>query len=301
MRSAAMRAPDSVGVAVAAGIEALRAAGSPTPRLDAELLAAHVLGRSRTWLIAHPDAPIPDDARVALQSAIARRVTGEPVAYIRGYKEWLSLGIKTDARALVPRPETELLAEAAIDEVAQRLTRANRAVVAWEVATGSGAVAVALALRFGAALSAGRLVLVASDASPDALSLASENLAEHGVERLVSVVHADLLSPAGRAAPRPDVVVANLPYLATAEVDTATGSLPHEPRIALDGGPDGLDLIRRLLEQMPHHASAAATLVLEVAAGQADAVQALAPAGAAVRAIPDLSAVDRVVIIGADR
>ena len=287
----------SVGSLLAAAAGALRASGSPTPRLDAELLIAHATGRERAWVLAHPESEISANAVEVLRNGLERRATGEPIAYIRGFKEWLSLRIRTDARALVPRPETEVLAAAAMAEVAGRLDRDGEPVVAWEVATGSGAVAVALALRFREALEAGPLTLIASDASADALALAAENVADHGVERLLRLVAADLLAPAGVTLPRPDVVVANLPYLSTAEVETAAGSLAHEPRVALEGGPEGLELLRRLFSELPDRAAAGATVLLEVALGQAAAVAGLSPLGAAVETLPDLGGVPRVVVV----
>jgi release factor glutamine methyltransferase len=287
---------DSVGTALARATVTLREAGSPTPRLDAEVLMAHVLGRERSWLLAHPEAPVP--AADGFAAAVARRADGEPVAYIRGFKEWNSIRIRTDARALIPRPETELLLESTIAEVAARLTRDDAPLVAWEVATGSGALAVALALRFRQALTLRRLTLVASDASPEALELAAENFAAHGVEGLVQLACADLLEPAGATLPRPDVVVANLPYVPTPEVAEGGGSLDHEPRMALDGGPDGLDVIRRLLADIGARAASGATVLLEIGAGQADAVRALAPADAVVATSADLAGIERVVRIG---
>ena len=173
---------------------ALRDGGSPTPRLDAEVLLAHVLGTDRSWLHAHPEATVEPAAFDAL---VDRRRGGEPIAYLRGFKEWRSLRIRTDARALVPRPETELLLDQAIDEVVRRMARDREPIVAWEVATGTGAVAVALALRFREALALGRLRLIASDVSPDALELAAENLEVHGVASLVDLACADLLEPGG--------------------------------------------------------------------------------------------------------
>ena len=278
---------------------ALRAAGSPTARLDAEVLMAHVVGRDRAWVVAHPEAELGAGDAAAFRDAIERRATGEPVAYIRGYKEWLSLRILTDARALVPRPETEVLAEAAMDEVGCRLSEAGGVtpVVAWDVGTGTGAVALAIGLRFRVELADGALRLLASDVSRDALDLAAENLRAHHVDPWVTLVEADLLTPAGEALPRPHVVVANLPYLPTPDVDSAGGSLPHEPRVALDGGPDGLVLLRRLFDELPLRAAAGACLLLEVALGQADAVEALAPRRAVVRRLADLGGVDRVVVI----
>lgn len=283
----------TVADALAEGRSRLREAGSPSPRLDAEVLLAHVLGRDRSWLFAHPEASI--EAVDDWADALARRAAGEPIAYIRGFKEWRSLRIRTDARALIPRPETELLAAAAIHEIAGRLTRDDAPVVAWEVATGSGAVAVALALRFRSALALGRLRLVASDASPDAVELAAENLASHAVEPLVDLACGDLLDAAGGALPLPDVVVANLPYVPRAEVDAATGSLAHEPRLALDGGPDGLDLLRRLAASLPGRLAPGATVLLEIGAGQGAALRDLLPADASVDGLADLAGIERIV------
>lgn len=286
----------TVGSALAAAAARLRESGSPSPRLDAEVLLAHLLERDRTWLLAHPEAPMPEAD--AYEGLIARRAAGEPVAYIRGFKEWRSLRIRTDARALIPRPETELLLEAAVAETDARLARSGAAVVVWEVATGSGAVAVALALRFAQQIRAGRLRLLASDLSEDAVGLAAENLAAHGVTDVVHLLRADLLEPAGVSLPRPDVVVANLPYVASDEVDARQGSLGFEPRIALDGGPDGLVLLRSLLESLPSRAAPKASVLLELGVDQVGAVRELAPGGASVSVVPDLAGLDRVVRVG---
>jgi release factor glutamine methyltransferase len=254
--------------------------------LDAELLLGHLLGRDRAWLLAHPEETIADAGE--LDALVSRRANGEPVAYIRGFKEWHGLRIRTDRRALIPRPETELLADAAIDEIRRRVEAGP--VVAWDVGTGSGAVAVAIAL----AVADARLTLLASDISADALDLAAENLSFHGVSSSVRLMRGDLLTP---EAPTPDVVIANLPYVASAEVDERRGSLGHEPRVALDGGPDGLDLLRRLLTDLPSRAATGATAYLELGVGQVETVRDLAPRGASVTVVPDLAGLDRVVRI----
>ena len=290
-RSIESRVP--VADALAHATHRLRTSGSPSARLDAEVLLAHVVGRDRSWLLAHPEAPV--ERADAFASAVERRAAGEPVAYIRGFKEWHRLRIQTDARALIPRPETELLADAAMEEIEARLGRAAASIMAWEVATGSGAVALAIALRFRDAVERGALRLVASDVSPDALALAAENLGAHGADALVELIDADLLAPAGDVAPRPDVIVANLPYVSSDEVDERRGSLGFEPRIALDGGPDGLDLLRRLMGELPAAAAPSATVLLELGVGQVEAVRALVPEGASVSVVPDLAGLDRVV------
>ena len=286
---------------VAAATERLQAAGSPTPRLDSELLVAHAFGRDRTWLLAHPDAALEEGPAAALSGWLERRAEGEPVAYIRGFKEWLSQRIFTDRRALIPRPETELLAEAAIEEIAARLVRDAEPISAWEVATGSGAITRALAVRFRTSLTLGRIRLAASDVSAEAVELASENLAAAGVDGLVALGCGDLLDPPVLPAPlEPDVVIANLPYLTTEEAASGEGSLRFEPRAALDGGPDGLAVIRRLLEQLPDRLAAGGVALLEIGAGQADAVRELVsalPMDADMGTLPDLAGIERVVRI----
>jgi len=275
--SSALLGGSTAAGSVAGATAILRGAGIPTPRLDAEL--------------------DPAAARL-LAGWVERRATGEPVAYIRGFKEWLSLRIATDARALIPRPETELLAEAAISEISARLVRDDAPLQAWDVATGSGAVALAVALRFRTAISLGRLQLAASDLSAEALELASENLAAHRVSGLVTLACGDLLEPAVAAARGIDLLIANLPYLTSTEAEATGGSIDWEPRGALDGGRDGLDLLRRLIVALPQRLSRDGVALLEIGAGQADAVRALVAAldvRTAVTTLRDLSAIERVV------
>jgi release factor glutamine methyltransferase len=288
----------TAGQLVADATGALRAAGIPSPRLDAELLVGHAFGRDRAWLHAHPEAELGDSEATALAGWIERRASGEPIAYIRGFKEWLSLRIATDPRALIPRPETELLAEAAIGELASRLVRDGATVQAWEVATGSGAVALAIALRFRTAIALSRLRLAASDVSAESLELAAENLAWHGVSGMVTLACGDLLEPAALPGGRADLLIANLPYLTSAEVAAGSGSLAWEPTRALDGGDDGLDLLRRLIDQLPTGLSPEGVALLEVGQGQAEAVCGLVaalPPLTSVTTLPDLAGIPRVV------
>lgn len=282
----------------------LRGAGSPSARLDAELLVSHAFGRDRSWLHAHPEAELDDAERERLSGWVERRAAGEPVAYIRGFKEWFSLRILTDRRALIPRPETELLTETAIAEIAARLVdddAPDAPIAAWEVGTGSGAVAVALALRFRTSLALGRLRLGATDLSPEALELAEENLVAHGVDGLLGLGCGDLLEPPVLPAPlRPDVIVANLPYVTSAEVAEGAGSLRFEPQLALDGGVDGLDVVRRLVALLPGRLAAGGAALLEIGAGQLDAVRNMVSELAEpmdVVGLPDLAGIDRVVRI----
>jgi release factor glutamine methyltransferase len=297
--SGAVVAPGrSAGELVAEAAGRLREAGTPSPRLDAELLVGHAFGRDRAWLRAHPEAELDAGDAAGLASWVERRVAGEPIAYIRGFKEWLSLRIATDPRALIPRPETELLAETAISEIAARLAGSDAPVQVWEVATGSGAVALAIALRFRTSIALGRLHLAASDLSSEALELASENLAGHGVGGLASLACGDLLEPRVLPEGRADLLLANLPYLTSAEVETGAGSLAWEPRRAVDGGADGLDLLRRLIAALPERLARDGVALLEIGQGQARAVRdevASLPIRTAVTTMPDLAGIERVV------
>lgn len=297
-----------VATLLAAATDRLARSRTETPRLDAELLVSHAFGRDRTWLHAHPEALLEAGPATLLASWVARRAAGEPVAYIRGFKEWFGLRVAVDRRALIPRPETELLAESAIAELASRLAADDRTVIAWDLATGSGPVALALALRFRTALALGRLRLVASDVAPDALELASENLAAHGAAASVTFAVCDLLECAARRGgqpdlgrlPSPDVVVANLPYLTSAEVAAAPGSIAYEPASALDGGPDGLAVLRRLIADLPDRLAPGGVALLEVGLGQAPAVRSLAealPIRVVVTILPDLAGIERIVRI----
>jgi release factor glutamine methyltransferase len=284
----------TVGASLADAVARLRAAGSPTPRLDAELLVAFVAGRDRSWVLAHPEAPL--DAE-ALDALVRRRAAGEPIAYIRGFKEWHSLRIRTDARALIPRPETELLADAALDEVRTRLAAGTEPVVVWEIGTGSGAVAVVLGLALRDSVARGRVRIIATDVSPEALELAAENLAANLLGASVTLAKVDLLGPAGDELPRPNVIAANLPYVPSAEVDERQGSLGYEPRIAVDGGADGLEVLRRLFGQLSSRAAQGAAVLLETGVDQAEAIRRLTPPGATLSVVPDLAGLDRVVCV----
>lgn len=276
----------------------LRAAGVAESRLDAELLLRHVLGWDAARLIASPLDTLSEAAGAAYMALVAQRAARRPLQHLTGRQSFWRHDFAVTPDVLIPRPETELLLEAAIEQIEARLARADGPILAWEVATGSGAVAVALARWFGPRIRAGRLRLVASDVSVDALALAAENVEAHGVGDVVGLLRADLLEPAGGEVPRPDVVVANLPYVASEEVDARHGSLGFEPRIALDGGPDGLAVLRRLLQSLPSRAEASAAVLLELGVGQVEAVRALAPPGASVSVVPDLAGLERVVRIG---
>jgi release factor glutamine methyltransferase len=263
--------------AIDAAAGELRAAGCETPRLDAELLLAAALGVTRTALFLTPGAALNGRIGSRFDALVARRAAREPVAYILGVKHFRRLALAVDGRALIPRPETELLVEAC-------LAGARPASRVVDVGTGSGAVALAVKDE------RPDLDVIGVDVSADAVALARENAERLGLEVRFAV--GDLLSgfPAGAI----DAVVANLPYVADAD------PLPpeiarYEPAGALFAGADGLDCIRRLCDSP---LAGVSLLALEHGLGQSAAVAALV-AGAGfggVRSLPDLAGIDRVVV-----
>jgi len=258
------------------GVVRLRASGSESARLDAELLLGWAIGADRTAVIAHSDWPVGADAAAAYESALVRRQAGEPVAYIRGLKEFHGLAFGVDARALVPRPETELLVEEAEREVAGRLTSAPRPAGTpplriVDVGTGSGAIAVALAALLRKRRMLAEVTILAVDISADALGLALENAVAHAVADVVVFAESDLLPP---AEPPFDVVLANLPYIPSGDIDGLPVAASFEPRAALDGGPDGLSVIRRLLDALPGSLVDGGVALLEIGFDQGPAVNA---------------------------
>lgn len=270
----------TIGTLLADAVGRLRGSGSDTPRLDAELLLARAVGTDRTGIIAHPEALVGPDAAVAFERDLARRETGEPVAYIRGVKEFHGIALATDPRALIPRPETELLVDAGEAEVVGRLGRgatgaSGGRVRVVDVGTGTGAVAVALAVALRRRRILEAVDLFATDSSPDAVALARENAAAHGLLDAIPIVEGDLL-PAGLG--RMDVVLANLPYIPSAVVAGLGGSVLFEPHAALDGGPDGLVVIRRLLADLPGRLAAGGVALLEIGADQGESAPAAAAA-----------------------
>ncbi len=225
--------------------------GASSPRLDAELLLGHVLGVERTGVVAHPDAPVSTGQEANFRELLTRRLAGTPVAYIRGFREFHGLAFAIDERVLIPRPETELLVDLAVQRVRAILTGAPRPpgtapIRVWDVGTGSGAIAVTIAVELRRGRYLDEVRLTASDVSPEALAVAVENAVAHGVADRIELVLADLLdaSPMMPA----DVLVANLPYIPSDEVPSLPVDVRAEPVLALDGGLDGLDLVRRLLE-----------------------------------------------------
>ena len=269
-------ARSTIGSLLRSATETLRAGGSESARLDAELLLGHVVRMDRSALIAAPEMPVGADHAAAYAALVERRSRGEPVAYIRGLKEFYGLVVSVDDRALIPRPETELLVDVALARIGRMLSARARPLdapplVVWDVGTGSGAIAVALAVEARKRGYARDVRLRATDASASAIGLAMENAVVHGVADLVDFAVADLvdLPDAGAA----DVLVANLPYIPSAVIPELPVAASFEPRSALDGGRDGLDVIRRLLAGLDTVLAGEGVALLEIGAGQVEPVR----------------------------
>jgi release factor glutamine methyltransferase len=272
MTEAAFTAGELVRLATAR----LESSGAESARLDAELLLAQVLGVDRSGVLAHPDAPVGTGQREAFQAAVARRERGEPVAYIRGFREFHGLAFATDARALIPRPETELLVDDAIEAIAAQLTDRPRAAGApvlriADVGTGTGAIAISILVALRRRRMDNQVLAVAIEASPEALDLARENAVGHAVADRMVFITADLIPH--HVDPPYALVCANLPYIPSDDLDRLGPALSFEPRQALDGGVDGLDIIRRLLDHLPTSLAVDGLALLEIGAAQADALR----------------------------
>lgn len=271
--------------------EVLSAAGSPTPRLDARVLFCSALGIRVEELYTRDCLDITDCQLTRFHSLIERRTRGEPVAYLVGHKEFMSLDFLVDDRVLIPRPETEHLVDEAI-RFARTKSLAGEGLVFADVGTGSGAIAVSVARELPAAR------IYALDISEEALQVASANVWRHRVESQVQLVKSDLLASLPE---RVHAIFANLPYTVLDEL--ADGVRNYEPHLALDGGAQGLDVYRRLLAQTPHYLGPGGGIFMEIDPRQADEMIRLAQdafPSAKVWTVQDLSGGDRLVALAVD-
>jgi release factor glutamine methyltransferase len=258
--------------------------GLDTPRLDAELLAGHALGLSRVQLYVQFDRPLEAPELAALRELVKRRQAGEPVAYLTGKKEFWGLELAVDARVLVPRPDTETLVDESLARVPPEAAGAHIA----DIGTGSGAVAIALAVERREAQ------VFAVDVSAEALAVARANAERHTAA--VTFLEGDLVTPLAAHAPF-QLIAANLPYVTSAEIAGLPAEVRAEPRLALDGGSDGLALVRRLVAEAPPLLAPGGALALEVGAGQTAETRRLMEAAGFtdLRVRRDLGEIDRVV------
>jgi release factor glutamine methyltransferase len=293
----------TIQTALGPAAKRLKAAGSPSPALDAQIWLAHILGWSRERLLAHPERELSGEEETQFQQGVVRMAAGEPLPYLTGQVEFYGLTFHVTPATLIPRPETEHLVEAALDHIMNqtphsvplRETRSgikNRKSSICDIGTGSGCIVVSLAVHLPDA------TLFAIDISSAALEVAARNAQRHGVAERISFLQGHLLDPLpGRV----DLIVANLPYVADDEWE----SLPvvvreHEPARALRGGVEGLDLIEELLQRAPASLHPNGVLLLEIGAAQGPAAMALARAqlpGAEVKLRQDFAGRDRLLLI----
>lgn len=255
--------------------------------LEAEVLMRHLLGLDRTGLFLQSERELGPAEEEAFQGLVERRLQGEPVAYIVGHKEFFGLDLYVDRRVLIPRPETELLVEKALE-----LLRDHPRPLIADVGTGSGAIALALAKNLPQA------IIYAIDISQEALEVAAINRHLHDVAQRVRLLQGNLLEPL----PEPvDLIVANLPYVRRDDLRAAGPRLSCEPGLALEGGEGGLETIRRLLEQVPGKLRKGGRILLEIGLGQREALEEMATRllpGARLEFFRDLRQIERAALIG---
>lgn len=261
---------------------------SATPRLDADLLLAHALGWSRTQVLAEARQPLGETEQAAFAALIARRQNLEPVAYITGHREFFGLDFVVTPATLVPRPETELLVELAVKWLREQNTDDELRIA--DIGTGTGCIAIAIAVNTGSTTT-----VLATDISPTALTVAAKNRELYRVQKRVQLLEGDLLAPLDQSV---DLLLSNPPYTILYENDENVNR--HEPRLALDGGMDGLNLYRRLLRDAPAKLAPGGALMLEIGTAQGAAVGSLAATAfphAQIVIHRDLAGHDRVVTI----
>jgi release factor glutamine methyltransferase len=234
--------------------------GIESPRLNIEHLLADALGKRRIDLYLEFDRTLSEGELAPLREKVRRRVEGEPLQYLLGSWDFFGRTFRTDQRALIPRPETETLVEIALKVIRAQPCARNRLL---DVGTGSGVLAITLALE------CPNLHVVGSDISPLALNLARENAERQGPECRIEWIESDLL---GSVTGPFDFLVANLPYIPTAELPKLAPEVQRDPQLALDGGVDGLAVIRRLVRDAPKVLAGGAFVILEVGFDQADRV-----------------------------
>lgn len=261
----------------------------PPPTLDYQVLLAHITGRSRTWLLSHPEAQLTPAQANALAKAIRQLEAGIPLPYILGHWEFFSLDFMISPEVLIPRPETELLIDTALHWLRTYRQSAYRFI---DIGTGSGIIPVTLAVHVPGA------EIIATDISPSALAIARQNAEKHGVGGRITCLEADLL-PEDLQPLTFDLLTANLPYIPTGTL-RGLEVFGREPTLALDGGEDGLEIIRRLLADITARKLSAGLILLEIETRQGLAVKALAREhfpGADIEIKKDLAGHDRLAVI----
>ena len=233
------------------------------PRDESRLLIMHVLGVERPFLIAHPEHPFPSDELKRLRALVARRAAGEPLQYLTGRQQFFKLDFEVTPDVLIPRPETELIVEAALDAA-----KSQPGVSFADIGTGSGCIAISLLRELPDAHAS------AVEVSARALLVARRNSERHNVSGRLRLIESDGFSGID-ASECFDLIVSNPPYVSDEELQTLQREVRHEPRGALAGGPDGLAVIRRLLQDAPAHLRAGGHFIFEIGFSQAETVKEL--------------------------
>ncbi|MDA1191611.1 MAG: peptide chain release factor N(5)-glutamine methyltransferase [Candidatus Poribacteria bacterium] len=266
--------------------------GIETARLDAELLLAHTLKQQRMWLYLNAQQIINEEDRATFRAFVKRRANREPVAYLIGKREFYSLDFEVNAHVLIPRPETEFLVETVVSLLRKSAISSPKII---DVGTGSGIVAVTLATE----LTARNPHIVGVDISQEALEVAARNAETHGVAERIAFVQSDLFE---HVEPDDwfDAIVSNPPYIPTDDLDGLQPEVSeHEPRAALDGGADGLDIIRRLIVGGATRLVPGGIVALEIGANQSEVVAQLVADTSAFdppEIIQDYGGIDRIVV-----
>lgn len=261
--------------------------GVDNPRLDAEVLLSHILGKDRIHLYVNFDQPLQPAELATFRAAVKQRAMRIPVAYITGHKEFMGLDFAVTPAVLIPRPDTEILVETALSRL-----KGTESPQLLDIGTGSGAIIISLLVKLPQAQG------MAVDISPDALQVAEKNGMCHNVADRLQFCRGDLLAPA--AGREFDAIVTNPPYIPNGEIGQLEPEVRQEPRLALAGGDDGLDFYRRIIDQAGRLLRPTGFIALEVGIHQAREVAALASSGrelAVADIVKDYAGIERVVVL----
>ena len=268
--------------------ETLIKTGSPDAKLEAEVLIRHVLGIDRATFFRDLEEPVTDSDRQHLDDLVVRRLRREPLNYITGFREFYGLSFEVSDSVLIPRQETELLVETVISLAR---SRPKHEIKICDVGTGSGAIAISLAVNLPFA------EITAIDISQSALDIADANRRTHGVYNRVALRRGNLLEPVDF---KPEIIVSNPPYIPMGDLSLLQPEIQYEPRVALDGGTDGLELIRGLLSQSLDKVSSSGAILFEIDSSQVNSARILAREyfpNSHISVLDDLSGSSRAILI----
>ena len=269
-----------------------RERGIESPRLDAEVLLSALLGRDRMYLYVHFDEPLEPEELARFRGYVKERAAHVPLAYVLGRREFMGLDFRVTRDTLIPRPDTEILVQCAVDFLCARLEAGATACTIADIGTGTGAIALST-LHYTEGIRAD-----AVDISPAAAAVARENAERLGLTERIDIHVGDLLAPL--AGGRYDMILSNPPYIPTADIATLMPEVrSYEPHLALDGGADGLNIYRRLMADAPALLKEGGAVAVEVGIDEAAAVAALAMAHPRIvrtETLKDLGGIERVVV-----